>query len=198
MQLRLLASCFNAIMTHLSPNIDLLQNAWALASRHHEGQIYNGPVEGEQFAYLRHIGAVMLEVQQALLLRPDLNHQLALICAILHDTLEDTELTVEEIEAQFGPEVLAGVQALTKNESLANKPAQMQDSLDRILEQPAEIAMVKLADRICNLAPPPHYWNQGKINAYRAEAQLILQRLGGADAYLAKRLEGKIERYPAI
>ena len=70
MQLRLLASCFNAIMTHLSPNIDLLQNAWALASRHHEGQIYNGPVEGEQFAYLRHIGAVMLEVQQALLLRP--------------------------------------------------------------------------------------------------------------------------------
>ena len=150
-------------MTHLSPDIDLLQKAWSLASRHHEGQIYTGPKEGEQFAYLRHIGAVMLEVQQALLFRPELNQQLALICAILHDSLEDTELTAAEIEALFSPEILAGVQALTKDETLPDKPSQMQDSLDRILQQPAEVAMVKLADRICNLSPPPHYWNTDKI-----------------------------------
>jgi hypothetical protein len=44
--------------------------------------------------------------------------------------------------------------ALTKNKALP--PAErMSDSLRRILEEPVEIGMVKLADRICNLAGPP-------------------------------------------
>lgn len=177
-------------------NIDLIQRAWELASHYHKDQMYAGPEEGQQIPYLTHIGAVAFEVQQALSRRPELDAQLALLCAILHDTLEDTDFTATELEALFGPQVLAGVQALTKNESLPDKRDQMLDSLERILRAVPEVAMVKMADRICNLAPPPFHWNESKAMTYRKEAQLILDRLGAADAYLAKRLATKIEAYP--
>ncbi|MEM7574893.1 MAG: HD domain-containing protein [Bacteroidota bacterium] len=177
-------------------NIDLIQRAWELASYYHKDQVYAGPEEGQQIPYLTHLGAVAFEVQQAVSHRPELDAQLALLCAILHDTLEDTAFMPTELEALFGPPVLAGVQALTKNEALPDKRTQMLDSLDRILKEVPEVAMVKMADRICNLAPPPFYWNESKAVAYREEAALILDRLGAADAYLASRLAAKIQAYP--
>jgi len=86
------------------------------------------------------------------------------------------------------------VSALTKDPSLG-KPTAMRDSLNRILRQPAEVAMVKLADRITNLAPPPPQWTAEKVSAYRAEAVLIADTLGAASAGLAARLRQRIERY---
>jgi len=47
-----------------------------------------------------------------------------------------------------------GVSALSKDEAVP-KEKELEDSLHRIREQPAEILMVKLADRITNLQPPP-------------------------------------------
>jgi len=113
----------------------------------------------------------------------------------LHDSLEDTNLTEESIGRQFGDDVLAGVKALTKDETLPTKRAQMEDSLARILAQPREIAVVKLCDRINNLAPPPHHWSHDKRMAYRAEAELILDQLGSASPVAAARLRKKIVAY---
>jgi (p)ppGpp synthase/HD superfamily hydrolase len=55
--------------------------------------------------------------------------------------------------------------------------------------------MVKLADRICNLQPPPAHWSPERVAAYRTEAQLILETLGDASPHLAERLRGKITNY---
>ena len=71
----------------------------------------------------------------------------------------------------------------------------MGDSLDRILLLPEEIARVKLADRIINLREPPSYWSAEKRVAYRAEAGVILARLGGRNAFLADRLRTRIADY---
>jgi len=175
--------------------IDKLQTAWLLAARHHEGQRYSTPVEGQTLPYLTHLGAVLLEAQNAVRHEPGLDAELMLLCAILHDTIEDTDLQPENIRDAFGERVLAGVLALTKDESLPTKREQMKDSLSRILAQPPEIAAVKLCDRINNLSPPPHYWDAAKVAAYKAEAELILERLGGASTYLAGRLSTKIAAY---
>jgi (p)ppGpp synthase/HD superfamily hydrolase len=115
------------------------------------------------------------------------------VCA-LPTTPEDTSTPPGELEAAFGRQLADGVSALTKNPSL-DKPAAMRDSLDRILRQPAEVAMVKLADRITNLAPPPPRWTVDKISAYRAEAVLIADTLGAASSLLAARLRQRIARY---
>ena len=71
----------------------------------------------------------------------------------------------------------------------------MRDSLERIGKQPKEVWMVKLADRITNLQPPPKHWNKEKIANYRHEAQLILEALKEGSAGLALRLERKILDY---
>lgn len=55
--------------------------------------------------------------------------------------------------------------------------------------------MVKLADRITNLQPPPHYWSREKIQNYKKEAELILEHLGTSNKYLADRLKEKIDGY---
>jgi (p)ppGpp synthase/HD superfamily hydrolase len=175
---------------------DLLQQAWLLAAHHHENQRYNTPVEGVTLPYLTHIGAVLIEAQRALHHHPEFDANLLLCSAILHDTLEDTNLAPDLIETTFGKEILTGVRALTKDESLPNKRAQMEDSLRRILAASPEIAAVKLCDRINNLAPPPHCWNAEKQRTYRAEAQLILDQLGHVSTYLSQRLASKIAAYP--
>jgi len=120
---------------------------------------------------------------------------LAIICAILHDTIEDTPTTYADIEKEFGTSVADGVMALSKNEKLETKREQMLDSLMRIKQQPKEVWVVKMADRVANLGKPPHYWSPEKIKAYRDEAQIIFENLGVADEVMAERLRGKIEEY---
>jgi len=127
---------------------------------------------------------------------PGRDWDLAVAVALLHDVVEDTTTPLDEIEAQFGPRVAAGVSALTKNKQ-KDKRVAMRDSLARILLQPPEIAMVKLADRITNLAPPPPGWDGGEIARYREEAQLILEKLGGASPFLSARLVERLGVYPA-
>jgi (p)ppGpp synthase/HD superfamily hydrolase len=146
-------------------------------------------------SYIVHISSVAMEVIAALQVEPGHDDDLAVVCALLHDVVEDTATTLEQIDAAFGPRVAAGVSALTKDDSLG-KPAAMEDSLARILRQPPEIAIVKLGDRITNLAPPPPRWSATKIAAYRLEAQVILDALGGASAFLSTRLAERIRTYP--
>ncbi len=174
---------------------ELLQKAWLLAAHHHEGQRYYTPQEGVTLPYLTHLGAVLIEVNYIISQEPGLKAKLARLCAILHDSLEDTDLDEATLREQFGDEVLAGVKALTKNESLPSKREQMEDSLARILAQPREIAVVKLCDRINNLSPPPSYWTPEKRLAYLAEAELILEQLGPASPVAAARLRKKIAAY---
>lgn len=174
---------------------DRYSEAWMFATEAHDGQQYGGPREGQQLPYINHVGEVAAEVMAALWDAPELDGDLAVLCALLHDTVEDTDVTAEQLEQRFGAGVAAGVAALTKDGTLPDKPSKMADSLARIRQQPREVWMVKLADRIVNLSQPPFYWSREKATRYRAEAQTILDALGEAHPGLAARLAEKIETY---
>ncbi|SMC21396.1 HD domain-containing protein [Andreprevotia lacus DSM 23236] len=176
-------------------SIDRYAQAWHFATLHHMGQTYGGTRPDERIPYINHIASVAAEVLWGCGQDSGLDVDLALQCALLHDVVEDTPATVEELAQTFGPAVAAGVLALTKNEQLPTKQEQMADSLQRILQQPREIALVKLADRITNLYHPPYYWSDEKIAQYRIEASLILDALGHASTPLAARLTDKIAAY---
>lgn len=177
-------------------NIDNIQKAWLLATKLHHGQVYGGAKAGEDVDYINHIGSVVFEIMNALPHEKTINADLAILCAILHDSIEDTLFTYEDVEKHFGKEVADGVLALTKNEKLiGGKRVKMVDSLYRIRKQPKEVWMVKLADRIVNLSSAPHYWNVLKKKAYQEEGRLILENLKEGSSFLAKRLEDKIEAY---
>ena len=165
--------------------------AWRFAASAHAGQ----SIPSRELPYLVHLGAVSMEVMVAHQLEPFERPVLALSCALLHDTLEDTQASEVELETLFGVDVLYGVRALTKNPDLPKDQA-MSDSLRRIRLQPREIWAVKLADRISNLSQPPQHWTPDKIQTYRHEAQLILSELGACHAGLANRLAQRIAVYP--
>lgn len=180
-------------MTKTAPwSQDRFLDALAFAARCHGGQT----VPGTGFPYVTHLTSVAQEVMAALSAEPDRDGTLAVTAALLHDVIEDTPTLPSEVEAHFGARVLGAVLALTKNPDLP-KDRRMADSLERILQQPAEVAMVKLADRIVNLAPPPDHWNEAKITAYGAEAKQILAALGEVSPYLANRLMERITGYGA-
>lgn len=176
-------------------SIDTLQKAWYLASKLHYGQQYGGHATGEQIEYISHIGSVTFEILGVSFIEPEIDVNLATTCAVLHDTLEDTDLHYDDILATFGLPVAEGVKALTKNSSIVDNQAMMIDSLNRIKQQPREIAMVKMADRICNLYTPPYYWNKTRRIEYQREAILVLKELKESSKHLSQRLEQKIQDY---
>jgi len=169
---------------------DTYIKAYRLAALAHQGQ----KVTGTEIPYIQHLSFVSMEIIAALSVEKEHDGNLAVQCAILHDTIEDTNTTFEQIKSEFGLSVANGVLALTKDESLP-KDIQMTDSLRRIKDQPQEIWMVKLADRISNLLPPPDHWTQDKISRYREDAILIYETLKDASPFLASRIVGKIEDY---
>ena len=164
--------------------------AYWCAARAHEGQT----VPGTDISYLMHLSFVTMEVIAALARETGHDGDLAVQCALLHDVVEDTAVTYDHLAAQFGSAVADGVQALSKNKD-APKHEQMADSLRRIREQPRAVWMVKLADRITNLQPPPAAWTAEKIERYRLQAIEILDALGDASPLLAARLREKIGVY---
>ena len=172
-------------------NPDRVIQAWRFAADVHQGQ----QVPGTELPYLTHLGQVVMEVMGAVAVESPAHPDLPILCAILHDVIEDTPVTYEAVQAEFGTEVADGVMALTKNAELPTKAEQMNDSLSRIKQQPKALWLVKLGDRISNLGKPPHYWKPEKIAAYRDEAITIHRELGEASPLLGDRLLARIETY---
>jgi (p)ppGpp synthase/HD superfamily hydrolase len=137
-----------------------------------------------------------MEVIAALDLEPGYDEDLAVQCALLHDVIEDGGVTYRQIRSSFGEAVARGVRALSKNEKLAKK-LQLKDSLRRIRLEPPEVWMVKLADRISNLRPPPRFWTGDRIASYRKDALRICEAMKEASPALSDRLMAKIDAYQA-
>ena len=148
---------------------------------------------GSDLPYLVHVVSVAAEVIAALPVLGDIDRDLAVTCALLHDTVEDTGVTLDVIDKRFGAAVAAGVAALTKHKALGDQA--MADSLQRIKQQPREIAIVKLADRITNMSSPPTAWSKDKCTSYRAEAGMIADALGYASPELEARLRARMAAY---
>ena len=154
----------------------------------------NQTLPGTSIPYVVHLSNVSMEIFLAERSSEAFNLKLALQIALLHDVLEDTNTSLEELCEIFGIGVCACVGALTKNKNLPREE-QIADSLSRIKKLPKEVWAVKLSDRITNLQPPPAHWDKEKIRRYQLEARLILQELGEGNTYLKERLESEIINY---
>jgi GTP pyrophosphokinase len=77
------------------------------------------------------------------------------ICALLHDTVEDTELTLEDVQRDFGPEITRIVDGLTKISNVIDaNSSQQAENFKKILltlTDDPRVILIKLADRLHNM-----------------------------------------------
>ena len=110
-----------------------------------------------------------------------------IVAALLHDTVEDTDTTVDDIEELFGREVRDIVIEVTDDKSL---PSQRRKQLQ--IEHAGRLShaarLVKLADKICNLqdilARPPVKWNLERKREYFEWAKAVIDQIRGTNANL--------------
>ncbi|MGH9165761.1 MAG: RelA/SpoT family protein [Acidimicrobiales bacterium] len=133
---------------------DLIRRAYDRAEQAHTGQVRNS---GE--AYIHHPVAVATIVAGLGL------DDVTIASALLHDAVEDTGVTVEDLAREFGPEVAAIVDGLTKLERIHfdSRQAQQAATMRKMLVAMAKdwrVLIIKLADRLHNLrtiaAMPEH------------------------------------------
>ena len=144
---------------------------------------------------------------------PYINHPLALasvlaveggienpdvICAaLLHDTIEDTKTSAEELEAIFGGKVTGIVLEVTDNKNL-DKAVRKEEQVRHAPHISAEAKLVKLADKICNLrdilASPPSDWSAERKRAYFEWAARVVAGLRGVHPGLEAVFDGLLAR----
>jgi GTP pyrophosphokinase len=141
-----LASLEKRILTYnASADLSLIRRAYDFAKNAHSGQ---HRISGELFIFHP------LEVAMIL---ADLELDLATIAAgILHDVVEDTKYTFEDIEKNFGPEIALLVDGVTKLGKLEyrTKEEQQAENLRKMflaMAKDIRIILIKLADRLHNM-----------------------------------------------
>ncbi len=105
-----------------------------------------------------------------------------LAAAILHDTVEDTQTTIEELEREFGKTVAGIVAEVTDDKGLP-KAERKRLQVEHAPHLSPQAKLVKLADKICNLRDvvdsPPAHWPLERRRGYFEWAKSVIDGLRG-------------------
>lgn len=119
--------------------------------------------------------------------------------ALLHDIIEDTETTPEELGGAFGASVAAVVEEVTDVKWLS-KRARKQLQVARAGRASARAKQVKLADKICNLrdilASPPKGWSIERKREYFDWAKKVIDQVRGTNPKLERRFDHLYRKRP--
>ena len=110
-----------------------------------------------------------------------------LVAAILHDTIEDTATSEEEIRDNFGEEILALVLEVTDDKSLP-KQVRKQLQIETAPHKTHKAKLLKLADKISNVNDiikfPPSAWSRERKQEYLLWTERVVAGLRGANSEL--------------
>src|SRR5580698_6414980 len=146
---------FESLLQHVQANrpsedVSLIRKAWEFCVKHHEGQMR---ASGEP--YIIH----PLEVAEVLAeMKMDAT---AIAAGLLHDSVEDTPATNEEIAAEFGDQVAHIVEGVTKIDKIqfANREDRQAENVRKMLlamVSDVRVVLIKLADRLHNMRTLQH------------------------------------------
>src|SRR5919109_1332407 len=154
---------------------DLLERAFAFASARHEGQQRRS---GEDFI-LHPLGVARILADLG---RDDAT----LAAALIHDVVEDTHATVEEIRAEFGDDVatlVEGVTKLTRIQFQSREQAQAENYRKMVMAMAEDyrVILIKLADRLHNMRTIEYLGKQKQLQKARETLEVyapLAHRLG--------------------
>jgi guanosine-3',5'-bis(diphosphate) 3'-pyrophosphohydrolase len=154
---------------------ELLERAFFFASEAHEGQQRRS---GEPFiAHPVGVARVLADLHL---------DDSTLAAALLHDVVEDTDLTIEEVRAEFGEEItrlVEGVTKLTRIHFQSREQAQAENYRKMIvaMAQDPGVILIKLADRLHNMRTIEYLGKQKQLQKARETLEVyapLAHRLG--------------------
>ena len=175
-----------------APGLALLLKALAFAAHKHRDQRRK---DAEASPYINHpIALADVLVNEGGICDPEI-----LSAALLHDTVEDTDTTPQELLDAFGPRIARIVAEVTDDKNLA-KAERKRLQVEHAAGISAEAKLVKLADKICNLRDvalrPPSGWGLERRCEYFDWAKSVVDRLRGAHAGLEAAFDAAYARRP--
>jgi len=112
-----------------------------------------------------------------------------LLAAILHDTVEDTKTTKDELEEKFGPEVRDLVMEVTDDKKLS-KPERKRLQIEHAPLRSAKAKLIKLGDKIANVRDvtkdPPVDWTMARRREYLDWTEKVVEGCRGTNAALER------------
>ena len=167
-----------------------LLKAIEFASRKHSTQRRKGE---DASPYINH----PIKVAHLLADTGGITDLVTLMAAVLHDTIEDTETTAEELEAQFGRTVRKVVEEMTDDKSL-DKAVRKQRQMDHAPNLSKRAKAIKLADKIANVQDvtdaPPANWDRARRIDYLDWTEKVVAGCRGTNAPLEKLYDEVLKR----
>ncbi len=131
-------------------DIELIRKAWEFCVKHHKGQTR---ASGEPYViHPLEVAEVLAEMKM---------DSTAIAAGLLHDAVEDTPATSEQIEADFGDQVAHIVEGVTKIDKIqfANREDRQAENVRKMLlamVTDVRVVLIKLADRLHNMRTLEH------------------------------------------
>ena len=167
-----------------------LLKAVAFAAEKHRGQRRKGE---DASPYINH----PVEVAEMLARIGGVRDVKVLTAAVLHDTIEDTKTTPDELEAEFGREVRALVQEVTDYRSLP-KEERKRLQIEHAPHLSSSAKLLKVADKIANVRDvtddPPSGWSTERRLAYLDWAERVVAGCRGVSEPLEREFDAALKR----
>ena len=172
-------------------HMEIVLRAAAFAAEKHRSQRRK---DAEASPYINHpITAAYI------LVRAGIEDPAVLASALLHDTVEDTLTTVDELEVVFGYEIANIVAECTDDKSLP-KLARKQAQIDHAAKLSQKAKLVKLADKIANVndinGAPPAGWSVERKREYFDWAKQVVDGMRGANRELEAVFDAEYAKRP--
>jgi GTP diphosphokinase / guanosine-3',5'-bis(diphosphate) 3'-diphosphatase len=175
----------------MATHMETVLRAAAFAAEKHRNQRRK---DAEASPYINH------PIQLAyILVQAGIEDPVVLAAALLHDTIEDTNTTHDEIEIVFGHDI-ANIVAECSDDQRLSKQERKQAQIDHAAALSPKAKLVKLADKIANVSDidgaPPAGWSQERKREYFDWSKQVVDRLRGTHAALEARFDAEYSKRP--
>lgn len=179
----------NANVAGERPDMNLLLSAINFSAQKHRNQRRKNPM---QEPYINHPISVADRLAKASV--TDVN---VLAAAILHDTVEDTETTLDELRAQFG-ETIATIVSEVSDDKTLPKERRKQLQIEHAPHCSHSAKLVKLADKLDNLSDLlvsiPISWSPERVAEYFSWSEKVISGLRGTNSTLETQLDDVLSK----
>jgi guanosine-3',5'-bis(diphosphate) 3'-pyrophosphohydrolase len=180
------------VKTRTEKDLTLLLKALAFAAHKHRDQRRK---DAEASPYINH----PIALAEVLTGEGGVTDIGVLAAALLHDTIEDTATTLEELRGQFGERVAGMVAEVTDDKELP-KIERKRLQIEHAAGISPGAKLIKLADKICNLRDvaerPPAKWDLERRREYFEWAKRVIDGLRGVHPQLEAAFDAAYLRKP--